>query len=759
MEQEDRKGNILVVDDDESVCTSLREILRGQYSVFIANSAKMALEVIRQNSHGDICSVDLVITDICMSQMDGLELLKKIKQKNPRVEVIMITGFPSPENTLNALRFGASDYIVKPFQAPDVLESVRKVMDKRKESVKVERIIEDLKVAIQKNYSATTEALIMAINAKDNYTKEHCERVANLMVEFAKELGLDSEKQELLRKISLLHDIGKIGVREQVLNKRDRLTPEEWEEVKHHPFVGYQIIQCVEFLKDGRDIMLYHQERFDGTGYPAGLKGEAIPLGARMLGIVDSYDAMVTDRPYRKKMSIENALEELKRCSGTQFDPELVNVFVKMMEKKIQIPVTKPAGFKKGGCMKRILLLVLVFSFVWVPYLLASGFFLYYQDVKAQGQAGAFTAQADNPSAVYYNPAGMSQLDGTQVSLGSRFIRLETEYKNLLGIDEDLEAEWAVVPSGFITSDLNTEKWTFGLGVYAPFGLSTSWSGTGLLRYVATDSSFKMVDINPSIAYQILPELSIGGGINYYNVYSYILEYKQNFILSDADVGLDMDGDGWGFNLGLLWKPHPKHSFGLAYRSRVDIELSGNLKIENIPVGLGYPSILRYNTKQDITIPSIVSGGYAFRPVDKLKLEFDINWVEWSTFDKADLKDEDTGVLISTTDLDWGDTWIFALGGEYLLTEKLALRAGYCFVENAVPEKAFTPAVPDSDMHAITLGLGYTLDRVTIDLAYGIGFYEERDIDNNIGANVGTTVSGKYDSLIHIIGVSVGFRF
>lgn len=337
------KNTLLIVDDDESVCLSLREILKDQFNVLIANSAKTALELIRQNSDGDICNIDLVMSDICMGQMDGLELLKIIKKKNPHVEVIMITGYPSPDTTLSALRLGASDYIVKPFQAPEVLESIQRVMDRRKESVRIERIIQDLRISIQRNYSATTEALIMAIDAKDNYTKEHCARVANFMVEFARELKLSEEKQELLRKVSQLHDIGKIGIKEEILNKPGRLTPEEWEEIKHHPFIGYQIIQPVEFLGEGRDIMLYHQERFDGKGYPAGLKGEQIPLGARMLAIVDSYDAMNTDRPYRKRLSLKEILSELKKNSGAQFDPKLVKVFIKMLKKREKEPVLVPS--------------------------------------------------------------------------------------------------------------------------------------------------------------------------------------------------------------------------------------------------------------------------------------------------------------------------------------------------------------------------------------------------------------------------------
>jgi putative two-component system response regulator len=337
MSQDIKKGNVLVVDDDDSVCVSIKEILKDKFNqLILANSARAALEVICKNINGQSCTIDLVISDICMSQMDGLQLLKAIKNKNPNVEVIVMTGYPNPENTLSALRLGASDYIVKPFQAPEVIDSVMRVMEKHKDSITAEKMINDLRSAIQKNYSATTDALIMAIDAKDNYTKEHCARVADLMVEFSKRCGIDEETMELLRKVSLLHDIGKIGVREEVLNKNGALTPEEREEIKTHSFLGYQIVQPVEFLGKGRDVLLYHQERYDGGGYPAGLKGDTIPIGARMLAIVDSYDAMVSDRPYRNKFPVNVALDEIERCSGTQFDPKLVRIFVKMIREKIQ---------------------------------------------------------------------------------------------------------------------------------------------------------------------------------------------------------------------------------------------------------------------------------------------------------------------------------------------------------------------------------------------------------------------------------------
>lgn len=323
---------VLVVDDEESVCLTLRELLKQEYSVLVANSGATALELVRGGPAGSGKDIDLVLTDICMSKMDGIELLKKIKEANPKLEVILITGHPNSETTISALKLGASDYIVKPFKTNEVLDSVHKAMSKRDDFVRVQKMIDDLKMAIQKNYSATTDALILTIDAKDHYTKEHCARVADYIVMLAKKIGLDEHQQDLLKKVAMLHDIGKIGVREDVLNKQGPLDKNEWEELKHHAFIGYQIIQPVEFLGAAREILLYHQEKYDGTGYPGGLRGNEIPLGARMLSIADSYDAMVTDRPYRKALAKQIAIKELEKFSGSQFDPELVKVFVEMIQ-------------------------------------------------------------------------------------------------------------------------------------------------------------------------------------------------------------------------------------------------------------------------------------------------------------------------------------------------------------------------------------------------------------------------------------------
>lgn len=185
---------------------------------------------------------------------------------------------------------------------------------------------------MHKSYISTVRALSVAIEAKDKYTSGHSSAVTEYTIPIAEELGLDKKEIEKLEYASLLHDIGKIGIMEQILNKPGRLTNEEFEIIKKHPVIGYEILRSIDFLKDVTLLVKYHHERWDGKGYPDGLKGEEIPLGARIISVADTFDAMTSDRPYRKGLPVEVAVEEIKRCSGTQFDPEIVDAFLRAME-------------------------------------------------------------------------------------------------------------------------------------------------------------------------------------------------------------------------------------------------------------------------------------------------------------------------------------------------------------------------------------------------------------------------------------------
>lgn len=182
-------------------------------------------------------------------------------------------------------------------------------------------------------YFETTRALAQAIEAKDDSTGEHCERIEKYAIDIAREIGLSPGEIENLRYAAILHDVGKIGVREDVLKKPGRLTHEEYEEIKKHPVIGAEIVNGVQFLSEVVPVIYHHQERYDGKGYPSGLSGEAIPLGSRIIAILDTFDAMTSDRCYRKALKVEDAIAELRRCAGSQFDPRIVDLFVKVLQK------------------------------------------------------------------------------------------------------------------------------------------------------------------------------------------------------------------------------------------------------------------------------------------------------------------------------------------------------------------------------------------------------------------------------------------
>jgi putative nucleotidyltransferase with HDIG domain len=186
-------------------------------------------------------------------------------------------------------------------------------------------------IDMQDVYLSTVAALATSIDAKDPYTKGHSERVNHYSVQMARELRLPEEQVDMLRYMSLMHDIGKIGIRDNVLNKPGKLTDEEYEEIKKHPEVGYKIVSEIKFISKGADIVRHHHEHYDGRGYPQGLSGESIPLGARIVAVADAFDAMTTERPYKNAMPKEKAIEELRRCAGTQFDERVVEAFIRCL--------------------------------------------------------------------------------------------------------------------------------------------------------------------------------------------------------------------------------------------------------------------------------------------------------------------------------------------------------------------------------------------------------------------------------------------
>jgi HD-GYP domain-containing protein (c-di-GMP phosphodiesterase class II) len=243
-----------------------------------------------------------------------------------------MTAFPSSETAITAFRNGAFDYIVKPFNHKDILAVAEKAHSYQTEVSEKERLVENLRKAICENFFSTTEALLLAIDAKDSYTASHSKNVSKLFPFVAEKLNIHHSRIEVLQYCAFLHDIGKIGISDTILTKPWGLTEEEFSIIKRHPDVGYNILEPIEFLKNGLSVVRHHHERYDGKGYPEGLKGDEIPFEAAILSVIDAYDAITSDRPYGRKLSHDNALDEIEKKIGTQFVPVLTKKVISSID-------------------------------------------------------------------------------------------------------------------------------------------------------------------------------------------------------------------------------------------------------------------------------------------------------------------------------------------------------------------------------------------------------------------------------------------
>ena len=336
--EQDRCKRILIVDDEPGI----RSVLVGQLSdgaeCITAHSAFDALNKLKHEEFS------LVISDIMMPGMTGIELLHFIRKRDAETAVIMVTGVKDINTAVDALRMGASDFITKPFEISAIRRAVERALERREllianryyreelEKKVRERTLELNRALreIEESYKITLEALVTALDAREHETQAHSLRVREYSLTLARQLGLENDDLVHVGRGALLHDVGKIGVRDSILMKPEKLTPEEWAEMKRHPRIGYEILRGICFLAPAAEIVLSHQERWDGRGYPKGLAGADIPLGSRIFAVVDTMDAMTSDRPYRKAMSFEVAREEVRRCSDSQFDPCVVEAFLSL---------------------------------------------------------------------------------------------------------------------------------------------------------------------------------------------------------------------------------------------------------------------------------------------------------------------------------------------------------------------------------------------------------------------------------------------
>lgn len=327
---------ILVVDDEEAIREVVSTMLESKgYRCTAVSNGRAAQEQVKKSTP------DLVLSDMIMPEMDGIKLLDWLREYDPEVPVIMVTAIHDISTALEAIRRGAYDYILKPFEKDQLflgvgraLQHRRLVAENRSYQIQLEHQVEERTAELtralgqlEQSYDDTLEALGSALDLKDAETEGHCQRVTAFTISIAKAMPVPNHYLPILARAAFLHDIGKMAIPDGILRKPGPLTDAEKEVMRKHCEIGYNMLIRIPFLRDAAEIVLAHQEFFDGTGYPRGLKGEQIPLGARIFTIADSLDAMISDRPYRKALPMPHAREEIRRCSGTQFDPKVVEVF------------------------------------------------------------------------------------------------------------------------------------------------------------------------------------------------------------------------------------------------------------------------------------------------------------------------------------------------------------------------------------------------------------------------------------------------
>jgi response regulator RpfG family c-di-GMP phosphodiesterase len=344
---DNKKISVLIIDDEEPIRRLLAMYLSEEYTCLTAASADEATELLTSGPF------NLVITDIAMPGTSGIELTQYIRRAYPDTVVIMVSGMSDINYAIDAMRHGAFDYLTKPFDLSQVMMAVDRALryqalisQKRfyeqslEEAVRLKTVelrslnsdLNQMLEALYQNYRATLRALAGALEARDVETAGHSDRVVAYSLRLGRELGLAHKDLIALEQGALLHDIGKIGVRDSILLKRGSLNESEWDEMREHINHGLRIINGIDFLRGAAPVVGEHHEKYDGSGYPLGLRAEMIHINARIFSVADAFDAITSDRPYRRSASYATAREEIAANSRKHFDPLVVNAFLNVPE-------------------------------------------------------------------------------------------------------------------------------------------------------------------------------------------------------------------------------------------------------------------------------------------------------------------------------------------------------------------------------------------------------------------------------------------
>lgn len=426
--------------------------------------------------------------------------------------------------------------------------------------------------------------------------------------------------------------------------------------------------------------------------------------------------------------------------------------------------------------------LIVLIVFVSKAYPLT--FRLIDEGTAAGGQGDAFVAQADDPSAIYYNPAGLIQVKGANIYAGGNLIDVQTDYSLRNGEAGRMDGDLKFPPNFYLSSDLNSDRIAVGIGLISPFGLAVDYEDTGPLRYVVTSAELEVIDINPTVAYKVNDVLSIGAGMDIF-LANVNLENRVDLGAALGSPGFpafegeavfkDRSASATGFNLGVLYKPTEHLSFGVSYRSRADLEVDGTLRI-GVPISLQsvFGSAITRNASTRIVLPNIIRGGVAYwllkDEIKSLKLEFDLDWTSWEDLDSFNLRlDEPISELPNPERIssfrNFDNKFAFLFGAEYgrQLNEHtlIKLRTGYIYAESPVPEETFDPIIPDANRHVFSIGCGVVYRKFNVDFLYQAFYFEDRNVDTQASGIFPNSpgINGRYDSFANVIGLSIGYRY
>lgn len=324
---EDKRYKILIVDDEEDNLALLYRTLRSKYHITKTTSAIQALEILKENSF------DCILSDHKMPLMDGVEFLKRVNDIYPRTMKLLVTAYSDVKILIDAINYAKIyRYIKKPYSPDELLLIVESALECYQLKKDNENLIADLKDL----FSGTVKAIIEALDAKDSFTLGRSRRVAFYALKIAKKISLTPSEISKIELAGLLHDIGMIGIEEDILNKTEKLTDEEYNKIKMHVFYSLKILEDIKQLSEITEIIKYHHEYYNGCGYPYGLKGEEIPLGSRIIAIADAFDALTSNRAYRSSLTPDEALKIIEQGCEKQFDPNLVDVFKAILPQALE---------------------------------------------------------------------------------------------------------------------------------------------------------------------------------------------------------------------------------------------------------------------------------------------------------------------------------------------------------------------------------------------------------------------------------------